>query len=103
MTRPSRTSRGPSEAGVRGTCGGCCPGPSVMWRILLPPRPGRYAGGAAPGAVGEKHLGAVRRHGRISAMGHVEAAHIDYYLPDGRALLADVSFRVGDGAAVALV
>ncbi len=36
-------------------------------------------------------------------MGHVEAAHIDYYLPDGRALLADVSFRVGDGAAVALV
>ncbi|SEG63444.1 ATPase components of ABC transporters with duplicated ATPase domains [Actinacidiphila yanglinensis] len=36
-------------------------------------------------------------------MGHVEAAHIEYYLPDGRALLGDVSFRVGDGAAVALV
>ena len=36
-------------------------------------------------------------------MGHVEAAHIDYYLPDGRALLGDVSFRVGDGAVVALV
>ncbi|SEP06390.1 ABC-F family ATP-binding cassette domain-containing protein [Actinacidiphila rubida] len=36
-------------------------------------------------------------------MGHVEAAHVEYYLPDGRALLGDVSFRVGDGAAVALV
>jgi len=36
-------------------------------------------------------------------MGHVEAAHVEYYLPDGRALLGDVSFRVGEGAAVALV
>ncbi|GHC57780.1 ABC-F family ATP-binding cassette domain-containing protein [Streptomyces flavofungini] len=36
-------------------------------------------------------------------MGHLEAAHIEYYLPDGRALLGDVSFRVGEGAVVALV
>ncbi|SEP06592.1 ABC-F family ATP-binding cassette domain-containing protein [Amycolatopsis saalfeldensis] len=36
-------------------------------------------------------------------MGHLEAAHVDYYLPDGRPLLGDVSFRVGDGAVVALV
>src|ERR1700761_7687011 len=36
-------------------------------------------------------------------MAHVEAAHVDYYLPDGRLLLADASFRVGDGQAVALV
>ncbi|MFH8791542.1 ABC-F family ATP-binding cassette domain-containing protein [Streptomyces sp. NPDC017941] len=36
-------------------------------------------------------------------MGHLEAAHIEYYLPDGRALLGDVSFRVGEGASVALV
>ncbi|MFI6348108.1 ABC-F family ATP-binding cassette domain-containing protein [Streptomyces sp. NPDC050560] len=36
-------------------------------------------------------------------MGHLEAAHLEYLLPDGRALLGDVSFRVGDGAAVALV
>lgn len=36
-------------------------------------------------------------------MGHVEAGHLEYYLPDGRALLDDVSFRVGDGASVALV
>jgi ATPase subunit of ABC transporter with duplicated ATPase domains len=35
-------------------------------------------------------------------MGHLEVAHVDYYLPDGRLLLADVSFRVGQGAAVAL-
>ncbi len=36
-------------------------------------------------------------------MGHVEAAHLEYYLPDGRILLGDVSFRVGEGAVVALV
>ncbi|AZQ72123.1 ABC-F family ATP-binding cassette domain-containing protein [Streptomyces luteoverticillatus] len=36
-------------------------------------------------------------------MGHVEAAHLEYDLPDGRRLLDDVSFRVGEGAAVALV
>jgi ATPase subunit of ABC transporter with duplicated ATPase domains len=36
-------------------------------------------------------------------MGHVEAAHLSYTLPDGRALLDDVSFRVGDGIVAALV
>ncbi|MFF5757103.1 ABC-F family ATP-binding cassette domain-containing protein [Streptomyces longwoodensis] len=36
-------------------------------------------------------------------MGHLEAAHLEYYLPDGRALLGDVSCRVGEGAVVALV
>ena len=36
-------------------------------------------------------------------MAHVEAAHVDYYLPDGRLLLADVSFRVGEGQPAALV
>ncbi|MFH8366206.1 ATP-binding cassette domain-containing protein [Streptomyces sp. NPDC018031] len=36
-------------------------------------------------------------------MGHVEAAHLEYFLPDGRVLLGDVSFRVGEGAVVALV
>ncbi|MEU0370442.1 ATP-binding cassette domain-containing protein [Streptomyces sp. NPDC006283] len=36
-------------------------------------------------------------------MGHVEAAHLEYYLPDGRVLLSDASFRVGDGAVAALV
>jgi ATPase subunit of ABC transporter with duplicated ATPase domains len=37
------------------------------------------------------------------AMGHVEAAHLSYVLPDGRLLLDDVSFRVGDGVVAALV
>ena len=36
-------------------------------------------------------------------MGHVDVNGISYYLPDGRCLLSDVSFRVGDGAKVALV
>src|SRR6478609_7209004 len=36
-------------------------------------------------------------------MGHVELSGVGYALPDGRPLLTDVSFRVGDGAIVALV
>ncbi|MGC5168878.1 ABC-F family ATP-binding cassette domain-containing protein [Luteimicrobium sp. DT211] len=36
-------------------------------------------------------------------MGHLEVAHVEYVLPDGRALLDDVSFRVGEGSATALV
>lgn len=39
----------------------------------------------------------------MRSMGHLEAAHLEYYLPDGRVLLGDVSFRVGEGAVVALV
>ncbi|HEX7739087.1 MAG TPA: ATP-binding cassette domain-containing protein [Marmoricola sp.] len=36
-------------------------------------------------------------------MGHIDVAGVSYHLPDGRVLLDDVSFRVGDGAKVALV
>ena len=36
-------------------------------------------------------------------MGHLEVAHVDYYLPDGRLLLSDACFRVGQGDVVALV
>ena len=36
-------------------------------------------------------------------MGHVEVSAVRFDLPDGRVLLDDVSFRVGDGAKVALV
>jgi ATPase subunit of ABC transporter with duplicated ATPase domains len=36
-------------------------------------------------------------------VGHVDVAGIRFELPDGRVLLDDVSFRVGDGAKVALV
>jgi ATPase subunit of ABC transporter with duplicated ATPase domains len=41
--------------------------------------------------------------GENRRMGHLEAAHLEYYLPDGRVLLGDASFRVGEGAVVALV
>ena len=37
------------------------------------------------------------------AVGHVDVAGVRYELPDGRVLLDDVSFRVGEGAKVALV
>jgi len=36
-------------------------------------------------------------------MGHVEVAHLSHALPDGRVLLDDISFRVGDGSLVALI
>ncbi|MFE7501056.1 ABC-F family ATP-binding cassette domain-containing protein [Streptomyces albidoflavus] len=36
-------------------------------------------------------------------MGHLEVAHLEYDLPDGRTLVGDVSFRVPEGAAYALV
>jgi len=36
-------------------------------------------------------------------MGHVDLSHVSYFLPDGRALLYEVSFRVGDGAKTALL
>ncbi|HEV2253651.1 MAG TPA: ATP-binding cassette domain-containing protein [Streptosporangiaceae bacterium] len=36
-------------------------------------------------------------------MGHVQVSHLDYYLPDGRLLLDDASFRVGQGDVAALV
>ncbi|WP_087507846.1 ABC-F family ATP-binding cassette domain-containing protein [Cellulomonas iranensis] len=36
-------------------------------------------------------------------MGHVDVGGVGYTLPDGRPLLSDVTFRVGDGARVALV
>src|ERR1700761_8840036 len=36
-------------------------------------------------------------------MGYVDVAHVSVLLPDGRVLLDDVSFRVGEGAKAALV
>jgi ATPase subunit of ABC transporter with duplicated ATPase domains len=36
-------------------------------------------------------------------VGHVEAAHVGHVLPDGRVLLDDISFRVGEGTVAALV
>jgi ATPase subunit of ABC transporter with duplicated ATPase domains len=37
------------------------------------------------------------------AMGHIDVSAVEYSLSDGRLLLNDVSFRVGDGAKVALI
>ncbi len=42
----------------------------------------------------------VRDNGTV---GHIDISAVDYYLPDGRALLAGVDLRVGEGAKVALV
>lgn len=39
----------------------------------------------------------------MALVGHVDVSGVRYELPDGRVLLDDVSFRVGDGAKVALV
>ena len=36
-------------------------------------------------------------------MGHIDVAHVTFTLPDGRVLLDDISFRVGDGQKVALI
>jgi len=36
-------------------------------------------------------------------VGHVEVAHLSHHLPDGRVLLDDASFRIGEGTAAALV
>jgi ATPase subunit of ABC transporter with duplicated ATPase domains len=39
----------------------------------------------------------------MRGMGYLEVAHVEYVLPDGRTLLDDVSFRVPEGSATALV
>ncbi len=36
-------------------------------------------------------------------MGHIDVAHVTHTLPDGRVLLSDVSFRVGEGTVTALI
>jgi ATPase subunit of ABC transporter with duplicated ATPase domains len=41
--------------------------------------------------------------GQTSGVGHVDAAGLRHVLPNGRVLFDDVSFRVGEGAKVALV
>ncbi len=48
-------------------------------------------------------MGRTGAGGENARMGHLEVGHVEYYLPDGRVLLGDVSFRVGEGAVVALV
>src|SRR4051812_27616812 len=59
--------------------------------------------GRQPGALRKSGWVQVSGQRRIPPMGHVEISHLEYYLPDGRVLFNDASFRVGEGAAVALV
>src|SRR5436190_10991282 len=59
----------------------------------------RCASGAHRNCV---RLGGTAR-GTLVDVGHVDVAGVRYELPDGRVLLDDVSFRVGEGAKVALV
>ena len=42
-------------------------------------------------------------HWKGTTVGHVEVAHLSQALPDGRVLLDDASFRVGEGSVAALV
>jgi ATPase subunit of ABC transporter with duplicated ATPase domains len=46
--------------------------------------------------------GRVQVSGNEDRVSHVEAAHLSHALPDGRVLLNDVSFRVGEGVTAAL-
>jgi ATPase subunit of ABC transporter with duplicated ATPase domains len=39
----------------------------------------------------------------VRRVGHVEIAHVSHVLPDGRVLLDDVGFRIGEGTIAALV
>ena len=39
----------------------------------------------------------------MSSSGYVDVAHVSQVLPDGRTLLDDVSFRIGEGITAALV
>jgi ATPase subunit of ABC transporter with duplicated ATPase domains len=39
----------------------------------------------------------------VIKVGHVEVAHVSHILPDGRVLIEDASFRVGEGTTAALV
>jgi len=39
----------------------------------------------------------------VGSSGHVEVAHVSHVLPDGRTLLDDASFRIGEGLTAALV
>ena len=94
-----------------------------------PPGPGQPGRRGEPyrvivniaGAAGNRPEGAGNRPGRrrringlaghaargycpgVSSWGHVEVAHVSHVLPDGRTLLDDVSFRIGEGTTAALV
>src|SRR5215469_2529315 len=72
------------------------------------PRDARMSGSSGPEGADTPINGFVGTGGcgycpAVSSWGHVEVAHVSHVLPDGRTLLDDVSFRVGEGVTAALV
>ena len=84
--------RGPVAVGIRGPQPGICvEGDGVHADIV-----------ELAGCLGKARvLGGNRRE--RDAVGHLEVGHLSHVLPDGRLLLGDVSFRVGEGVTAALV
>ena len=81
-----------------------------------PPQPGDHVVAGQPGGLVDDHESGVHADDSPNSLdspaplphhlllvGHIEAMAIGHVLPDGRELFADVSFRVGEGARVALV
>ena len=74
------------------------------WPCCLPPDP-VPAGRLSESATARPEICnrfAMRSRLAWPTMGHVDLAGVGYDLPDGRVLLDDVSFRVGEGSIVAL-
>jgi len=73
-------------------CVGCVIDRCGMWTVVAPGDLGPVDNGMRGGAC----------EGQSAVVGHVDVAGVRYELPDGRVLLDDVSFRVGEGALAAL-
>ena len=94
--RTAREQRGGDGQAQRGRAIGRA---AAMWRRSRPHR-----SPLAPGVARQNRVACRRPDGgQSSDVGHVDVAGVRYELPDGRVLLDDVSFRVGEGAKVALV
>src|SRR5690606_16856424 len=67
--------------------------------------PARRATGCYGSRTARREVSRRRRSrpGRMRSVGFIDVSGVGHTLPDGRVLFADVSFRVGDGAKVALV
>src|SRR5690606_15515648 len=67
--------------------------------------PARRATGCYGSRTARREVSRRRRSrpGRMRSVGFIDVSGVGYTLPDGRSLFTDVSFRVGEGAKVALV
>ncbi len=63
----------------------------------------RRGAGGVPHSRTENRLRDRKRISETCQHAHVQVAHVSHLLPNGRVLLDDVSFRVGDSATAALV